>query len=86
MANHKSAEKRIRQTQKRTQENRVHSSRMKTAIKKVEEAISVKDKTRATDALRSAQPLIVKAGNRNIIHPRTASRKISRLSCKIKAI
>lgn len=86
MATHISAEKRVRQTVLKTEQNRVHVSRMRTAIRKVEDAVRLKDKEKAAEAFRAAQPLIIKVGARNITHKRTASRKVSRLAAQVKSI
>ncbi len=86
MANTPSARKRIRQTQKRTLRNAARRSRMRTFIKKVEAAIAGGDKEAATTALRAAQPEMQRAAGKGVIHANTVSRKISRLSARIKAI
>lgn len=86
MATHKSAEKRARQTLVKTEQNRMHMSKMRTAVRKVEEAVRLKDKMKAIEAFQAAQPLIVKVGVRHITHKRTASRKVSRLAAQIKSI
>lgn len=86
MATHKSAEKRARQTIVKTEQNRMHVSRMRTAIRKVEDAVRLKDKVKAMEAFQAAQPLIVKVGARHITHKRTASRKVSRLAAQVKSI
>jgi small subunit ribosomal protein S20 len=86
MANHKSAEKRARQTEGRTAVNRARTSRIKTFVKKVETAIASGDKNAATDALRQAQPEIHRGVTKGVVHKNTASRKLSRLSARIKAL
>ena len=86
MANTKSAEKRIRQTAKRTARNTARKSRMRTFIKKVETAIAGGDKTVAAEALRVAQPEMQRAANKGVVHSNTMSRKLSRLSARIKAL
>ena len=86
MANHKSAEKRARQTERRTAANSARRSRVRTSIKKVEEAISAGDKKAATDALRAAQPEIQRGAAARVIAKSAASRRVSRLNARIKAM
>ena len=86
MANTASARKRIRQTEIRTARNAARKSRMRTFIKKVEVAIASGDKEQAALALRAAQPEMQRASTKGVIHANTVSRRISRLSARIKAI
>ena len=86
MANTASARKRIRQTEVRTVRNAARKSRMRTFVKKVETAIASGDKEQAAAALRDAQPEMQRASGKGVIHANTVSRKISRLSARIKAI
>ena len=86
MANHKSAEKRARQTKIRTAVNTARRSRVRGSVKKVEEAIKSGDKKAAQDALRSAQPEIQRGAGKRIITKNAASRRVSRLSARIKAM
>jgi small subunit ribosomal protein S20 len=86
MAHHKSAEKRIRQTPKRTLRNRARVSRIKTEVKKVEVALAAGDKAAAEAALRAAQPLMQRGVSKGVMHRNTAARKISRLSKRLKAL
>lgn len=86
MANTASARKRIRQTVKRTERNAARRSRMRTFIKKVEVAISGGDKAAAAEALRQAQPEMQRAAGKGVIHANTVSRKLSRLSARIKSL
>jgi small subunit ribosomal protein S20 len=86
MANTASARKRIRQTERRTERNVARKSRMRTFIKKVETAIASGDKAAAAEALRAAQPEMQRAAGKGVVHNNTISRKISRLSARIKAI
>ena len=86
MANHKSAEKRIRQTIKRTENNRARESRIKTFLRKVEEAIATGNKTNAQAALKAAQPELMKGASKGVVKKTTASRKVSRLSARIKKL
>lgn len=84
MANHKSAEKRARQTVRRTAVNTMRMSRVRTFVKKVEEAIEAGDKAKAQEALRAAQPELQSAASAGVIHRNTVSRRISRLSAQVK--
>ena len=86
MANTASAQKRIRQTEKRTARNAARKSRMRTFVKKVEAAIAGGDKDAAAAALRAAQPEMQRAAGKGVVHDNTVSRKISRLSARIKAL
>ena len=86
MANTKSAKKMVRKIERRTARNRDQRSKMRTFIRRVEEAISAGDKTAAETALRSAQPMIARAGQKGLLHKRNASRKVSRLAKRISAI
>ena len=86
MANTPSAKKAARKIARRTAVNKVPRSRMRTFIRKVEEAIASGDKTAARAALREAQPQIMKAASKGIIHKNTASRKVSRLTHRVEAL
>jgi small subunit ribosomal protein S20 len=86
MANTTSAKKAARQAEKRTLINKSRRTRMRTFVRKVEEAIASGDKAAADLALREAQPEIMRSASKGIIHRNTASRKISRLSARIKAL
>ena len=86
MANTASARKRVRQTIKRTERNRARKSRMRTFIKKVETAIAGGDKAVAAEALRAAQPEMQRAATKGVVHLNTVSRKLSRLSARVKAM
>ncbi|WP_119461568.1 30S ribosomal protein S20 [Rhodospirillaceae bacterium SYSU D60014] len=86
MAHHKSAKKRIRQTEKHTAMNRARTSRMRTFIKKVETAIASGDKPSAQTALQEAQPVIHRSVTHGVLHRNTAARKLSRLSARINQL
>jgi small subunit ribosomal protein S20 len=86
MAHHKSAKKRIRQTQRRTVINRARMSRVRTFLKKVEQAIANGDKEVALGALRVAQPELMRGVTKGIIHRNTAGRKMSRLAARVNAM
>jgi small subunit ribosomal protein S20 len=86
MANTASARKRIRQTTRRTERNQARKSRMRTFVKKVEAAIAGGNKADAAAALQAAQPEMQRAAGKGVIHANTVSRKISRLSARIKTL
>ncbi|MCL4143336.1 UNVERIFIED_CONTAM: hypothetical protein GTU68_031086 [Idotea baltica] len=86
MANSPQARKRIRQAARRTAINTARRSRIRTFIRKVEEAIASGDGAAAKAALQAAQPEIMRGANKGILHKNTASRKISRLSRRVKAL
>jgi small subunit ribosomal protein S20 len=86
MANTASARKRIRQTEKRTERNRARKSRMRTFLRKVEQAIASGDKTVAQQAFQAAQPEMQRAATKGVVHDNTVARKLSRLSARIKAL
>lgn len=86
MANHKSAEKRIRQTERRTVVNRNRVSRIRTFVKKVEAAIESGDKAAAAEAFKVAQPEMHRGVTKGVLQKNTVARKLSRLSGRIKAL
>ena len=86
MAHHKSAQKRIRQTERRTDINRARRSRIRTFIKRVEAAINSGEYDKAKEALRQAQPEIMRGVSKGVLTLGTASRKVSRLSARVKML
>ena len=80
MANHKSAEKRVRQNTKRNEINRSNRSKLRTQIKKLRSALATSDKTESTELLNPTVSLIDKAVNKGLIHKNTAARYKSRLT------
>ena len=86
MANSPSSKKRALQAERRADINKARRSRMRTFIRKVEEAIATGDVTAAAAALKNAQPEIMSGVSKGIVHKNTASRKISRLSGRVKAL
>lgn len=84
MANHKSAEKRIRQTAARTEVNKARVSRIRTFVKKVELAIADGKKSEAQQAFKDAQPELMRGVSKGVLKKGSASRKLSRLSARIK--
>ena len=86
MANTKSAQKAVRQTVRRTAINKMRRSQMRTYVKKVEDALAAKDAVGAAVALKQAEPIIARAAQKGIVHDNTASRRISRLAKRVKAL
>jgi small subunit ribosomal protein S20 len=86
MANTKSAKKAARQTARRTVINRSRRTRFRNAVRKVEEAIAAGDRTAATAAMAEAEPAIIRAAQKGIVHRNAASRKVSRLAHRIAKI
>ena len=86
MANHKSSKKRIIRNSNRALVNSVRISRIRTFVRKVENAIASGDAAAARDALRAAQPEMQRGVSRGVLHKNTASRKISRMAARVKAM
>ena len=86
MPNKASAKKRLRQTVKKTTENKNRKTRIKTFVKKVEQAIFQGDQTSANEALSAAQSEIMRGVTKGVVHKNSASRKISRLNSKVKGL
>ena len=86
MANTPSARKAARKIARKTEVNTARKSRMRTFIRNVEEAVESGDRQGAADALKAAQPEIMRAATKGVIHRNTASRKISRLAARVKAL
>ena len=86
MPHHKSAEKRLRQTEKRTVINRARMSRVRTFVKKVESAIETGDKEAAQSAFQLAQPELHRATTKGVLHKNTVARKLSRLAARINGL
>ncbi|WP_373087921.1 30S ribosomal protein S20 [Sneathiella sp.] len=86
MAHHKSAFKRIRQTDVRTERNRARRSRIRTFVKKVELAVTEGDQAKANEALRVAQSELTRGVTKGVYKKNTASRKISRLNAQVKSL
>ena len=80
MANTKSAKKATRKIERRTEVNKARRSRMRTFVRTVEEAIASGDKSAAAAALRAAEPEIMRAAQKGVIHRNAANRKVSRLA------
>lgn len=86
MANTRSAKKMVRKIEKRTEVNKARRSRIRTFVRKVEEAIESGDKSAAQDALKAAQPELMRATTKGVMHKNTTSRKVSRLSKRVGAM
>lgn len=86
MANSPQSEKRARPNERRAAVNKVRRSRIRTFLRKVEEAIASGDKEAATAALKSAQPELMRGVTKGIVHKNTASRKMSRLAARVKSV
>ena len=86
MANIRSAAKAARKGKRKEAINTARKSRIRTSVRKVEEAIASGDAKAAIAALRAAQPEIVRGGNKRVMHKRAAARKVSRLTLRVKAL
>jgi len=86
MANTPQAKKRARQNERRFQVNKARRSRVRTYLRKVEEAIESGDQDAAKAALRAAQPELMRGVSRGIFHKNTIARKMSRLSSRVKSL
>jgi len=86
MANTRSAKKMVRKIEARTEVNKARRSRVRTYVRKVEEAIASGDQAAAQAALNAAQPELMRGAQKGILHKNTASRKVSRLAKRIKAL
>jgi small subunit ribosomal protein S20 len=86
MANTKSAKKAARQTVRRTEVNKSRVTRARNAVRGVEEAIASGDQGKAKAALQVAEPLLARTAQKGVLNKKTASRKVSRLSARVKAM
>lgn len=86
MPNTSSAQKAARQAVRRTEVNKARRSRMRSAVREVEEAIAAGDKAKAQDALKAAQPVLMRTAQKGIVHKKTMSRKVSRLASRVKGL
>lgn len=86
MANTPQSKKRARQNERRQAVNKARRSRIRTFLRKVEEAIASGDKNAADEALKAAQPELMRGVTKGVLHKNTAARKMSRLSARVKAI
>ena len=86
MPSHPSAEKRVRQTARRTAVNKNRMSQIRTVVRKVEEAIAAGDKAAAVAALKLAEPALMRGVSKGVIHKNTGARKVSRLNDRLKTL
>jgi small subunit ribosomal protein S20 len=86
MANTKSAKKAVRQIARRTAANKARRSHMRSSVRKVEEAIASGNKDAAQAALKEAEPVMARTGQKGLLHRRAASRKVSRLAKRVGAM
>jgi small subunit ribosomal protein S20 len=86
MANTSSAKKNVRKMERKTAVNTARRSRVRTFLRRVEDALASGDKAVATEALKAAEPELIRAVSRGVYHKNTAARKISRLSKRCKAL
>jgi small subunit ribosomal protein S20 len=86
MANTSSARKAARQAVHRTEKNKSRTSRMKLSVRKVEEAVASGDKSAAKAALSAAEPILMRASQKGIVHKKSAARKVSRLASRVKSM
>ena len=86
MANSPQAKKRARQNERRLAVNKARRSRIRTFLRKVEEAIESGDKAAAAEALKVCQPELMRGVTKGVYHKNTASRKVSRLAARVKAL
>lgn len=86
MANTPQSKKRARQNARRLDINKARRSRIRTHLRRVEEAIASGDKDAAAAALKAAQPELMRGVTKGVYHKNTAARKMSRLSARVKAI
>jgi small subunit ribosomal protein S20 len=86
MPSHPSAEKRVRQTARRTAANKNRKSQIRTAVRKAEEAIAAGDKAAATAAVKLAEPALMRGVSKGVIHKNTGARKVSRLNARLKTL
>jgi len=86
MANSPQSEKRARQAERRLAINKMRRSRIRTYIRKVEEAIASGNPEAAATALKAAQPELMRGVTKGIYHKNTASRKMSRLAARVKGV
>lgn len=86
MANTRSAQKMVRKIATRTAVNKSRRTRMRSALRRVEEAIAAGDRDTAREMLRAAEPALMHAASQGVVHRNAASRKMSRLNARVKAL
>ena len=86
MANTSSAKRAARVSQRRLEVNKSRRTRLKSGVRTVEEAIASGNKTEAEQALKAAAPMLMRSAQKGIVHKKTASRKVSRLTARVKTM
>lgn len=86
MANTPQSKKRARQNERRFAVNKARRSRIRTFLRKVEEALAAGDKEAAASALKAAQPELMRGVTKGVVHKNTAARKMSRLAARVKSL
>ncbi|MGB8623676.1 MAG: 30S ribosomal protein S20 [Paracoccaceae bacterium] len=86
MANSPQAKKRARENERRFAVNKARRSRIRTFLRKVEEAIASGDQDAAKTALQQAQPELMRGVTKGVLHKNTVARKMSRLSARVKSL
>jgi small subunit ribosomal protein S20 len=86
MPNTRSAEKRVRKTERRTAVNKSRKTQLRSAVRKVEEALATGNKEAAAAAMKLAEPAIMRSVTKGVIHKNTGSRKVSRLTARVKGL
>jgi small subunit ribosomal protein S20 len=86
MPNTKSAKRAERVTLRRTEVNKARRSRMRTMVRDVEQALAQGNQEAAAQALKAAEPILMRSAQKGIVHKRAASRKVSRLAKRLKAL
>ncbi len=86
MANTSSAKKAVRQAARRTEVNKSRKSYMRNTVRKVEQAIISGDRSAAADALKAAEPMLMRSAQKGVVHRNAAARKVSRLANRIKSL
>jgi len=86
MANTKSAKKAARQATRRTEINKSRTTRASSVTRQVEEAVAAGNKETAIAALKAAAPILARTAQKGVMHKRSASRKVSRLTARVKAM
>ncbi len=86
MANTSSAKKAVRQAARRTEVNKSRKSYMRNTVRKVEQAIDGGDQSAAADALKAAEPALMRSAQKGVLHKNAAARKVSRLASRIKSL
>ena len=86
MANTSSAKKNVRKMERKTAVNKARRSQVRTFLRRVEDALAAGDKAAATEALKAAEPVLMRAVSKGVYHKNTAARKVSRLSSRVKSL